>query len=114
MIVERTYSRVASRTFQDFQVQVTAGDRYFAGELGDIAESGLCVLLPGAVRIADGEEIQGNVQSAHMPIQIQFQGRVAWTSEAVKGGRPCLLVGVAFEREIELPPAVIALGMSAA
>ncbi len=114
MIVERTHSRVASRTFQDFQAQVTAGDRYFAGELGDIAESGLCILLPGAVRIQDGEAITGTVQSNHLPVSIQFTGTVAWTSEAMKAGKPCLLVGVEFEREIELPPAVIALGMSAA
>ncbi|MEQ9363946.1 MAG: PilZ domain-containing protein [Leptospirales bacterium] len=114
MIVQRTYSRVASRTFQDFHAQVTAGDRYFAGELGDISESGLCILLPGAVEIRDGQEIQGTVQSGHLPVKIQFSGSVAWTSEAIKAGKPCLLVGVQFERDIELPPAVIALGMSAA
>lgn len=114
MIVERTYSRVATRAFQDFRVQLTVDDRYFSGELGDIAEAGLCVLLPGSVRINDGESIRGTVQADRLATALEFSGRVTWTSEAVQGGKPYLLVGIDFEREIELPASVIALGMSAA
>lgn len=114
MIVERNYSRVASRTFQDFRAQVTVTDRYFAGELGDITESGLCLVLPGGVRVSDGEVIQGEIRAEHLALSMQFAGKVAWTSDGVKAGKPCRLVGVSFDQELELPEAVIALGMSAA
>lgn len=114
MIVERTHSRVETRTFQDFRVQVTVDDRYFAGELGNISETGLCVLVPGRITVRPGVRIRGTVQARHLAVHLEFVGRVAWTAEAVKAGRPCILLGVDFDREIELPPSVIALGMAAA
>jgi hypothetical protein len=112
MTVERNHSRIAPRDFQGFDVQVTLGDRYFTGELGNISEEGLCVLLPGTVRASDFDSVRGAIQARHLGVAFDFNGKVAWTSDAVHAGRPCTLVGVDFEQELELPPAVIALGMA--
>lgn len=113
MIVERSHSRVAPRTFRGFSVQASVDERYFAAELGNISENGLCLLIPGRVKVREHDNIEGLVQASHLNVRLEFNGRVAWTAVATRSSRDLTLIGVEFSEEIELPTSLIALGMAA-
>lgn len=114
MKVERSRPRIAPKEFADYSVQVTLEDRYFTGKMGNISEEGMCVLIPGSVAVSDsGSAVKGTIQSRQLADTIGFNGSVAWASDAAVANRPHTLVGVKFDRSVELPVSLIALGMSA-
>lgn len=107
--------RIAPRDFQEYFVQVTIGDRIFDASLGNISETGLCILLVGTVDFnsENGNQAEGTIRSKLLPESLNFTGRTVWTSLSKVNDHTMTLVGINFNNQINLPDTLIALGMSA-
>lgn len=107
--------RLAPRDFRDFTVQLHHEDDMVLGNLGDISESGLCI-------VADDDKVslpepramvEGYVSSKRLKDSVAFEGRVAWTSIGEVEGKPCAMAGIQFYKPASLPDTLTALSISA-
>ncbi|MCB1315254.1 MAG: PilZ domain-containing protein [Leptospiraceae bacterium] len=107
--------RIAPRDFQDYFVQVLVDDRLFDAQLGNISETGLCFLLTGLVDFDPDatHKVEGTIRSRRLPESIVFKGNMVWNRQNSAQGEDQTLCGVHFFEQIDLPHALIALGMSA-
>ncbi|MBX7059840.1 MAG: PilZ domain-containing protein [Leptospirales bacterium] len=111
---ERAYPRVSPRDFEDYSVQLLAGDSFFSGMLGNISEDGLCVLIPGNVEIPDDcRQIErGNILSRHLKEPIEFRGDIVWTAPAEGEHEQLTMAGIHFQSALALPESLTARSLS--
>lgn len=114
MAKERSGPRIAPRDFHDFTVQLHHEDTVSLGHLGNISETGLCIVLPVGVDFpAEKTTIEGYVMSRRIKDTLEFGGKVAWKATSSVEGKECLLAGIQFHGPVELPDALVALSISA-
>ena len=112
--IERTLPRISPRDFQDYAVQLRADDRLFIGGLGNISEKGMCVIVAGSARFdKEGLLADASIRSAQLDAPLEVAGRLVWWAPTELSGEAHTLIGVEFEKPIELPASLFALGMSA-
>ena len=81
MEVERSRPRISPKDFRDFSVSVQVSDETITGYLGNISETGLCLVCPEGTNIPEESSvIHGHVESSRLESPIDFKGRVAWKS----------------------------------
>ena len=112
MATERS-ARIAPKDFREFTVQLHYDDAVSLGHLGNISETGLCIVLPPHVEFpAEKTLVEGYVMSRRMEDTMEFTGKVAWKALGNVQGTECLLVGVQFHRALELPNTLMALSIA--
>ncbi len=112
MAIERS-ARIAPKDFRDFTVQLHYEDTVTLGHLGNISETGLCIVLPAGVDFPPEKTlVEGFVMSRRLPTTLEFTGRVAWKARGDVQGEESLLAGIQFHKSVDLPDALMAVSIS--
>lgn len=107
---ERRGIRLKPKEFEEYKVRIDLGELTLEGSLGNISDSGLCVILPEDALLDEvGSEVTGAIHSKIRTEYLDFQGRIAWSnlSEDEKG----YLSGIEFSQTIVLSNHLITKSM---
>ena len=114
MFIERKKERIYPKDFQDYTVFLKKEGWEIQGNLGNISESGMCVLIRGEedLPIEQKKLLSGEISSRMLDAPIEFKAHVAWTGSTSIQGKPYHLIGMSFSGELMLPTPLLVLGMS--
>ncbi|MEM7181744.1 MAG: PilZ domain-containing protein [Spirochaetota bacterium] len=99
----RKDTRVYTKDFIDYSTRIEVGGSYYAGILGNISETGICVILPENFPKEEGLEIRGTVHHVALDETIQFTGKTVWTDDYLMENKSRVMIGARFSEKIELP-----------
>jgi len=94
--------RIIPKKFQDYIVRIDLDEITLEGDLGNISDSGLCIIMDNeSLKDEVGSHITGAIFSKPLSEYIDFEGRILWTKE-YPGKETRYLYGVEFDSSIRL------------
>ncbi|TGK04756.1 PilZ domain-containing protein [Leptospira semungkisensis] len=103
--------RFYPRDFDDYIVQVDSGLITLEGKLGNISESGICVLMSGE-DLTGSMAIEGSVIERKTGKRLEFLGDVVWKVPKNIETKKKFLYGIRFRNQLELTESLILINLS--
>ncbi|TGJ99997.1 PilZ domain-containing protein [Leptospira langatensis] len=103
--------RFYPRDFNEYIVQVDSGLITLEGKLGNISESGICVLMSGE-DLANSIVVEGSVIERKTGKRLEFLGDVVWKIPKKIESKQRFLYGIRFRNPLELTESLILINLS--
>ncbi|MCC5813241.1 MAG: PilZ domain-containing protein [Leptospira sp.] len=102
MKVDRRGIRITPKEFEEYKIRIDLGELTFEGNLGNVSDSGLCVIMNDDSLMDEVDsEITGAILSRKKHDYLDFQGKIVWAKESSSEPRQ-YLAGVEFEETLVL------------
>lgn len=103
--------RFYPRDFNEYIVHIESGLITLEGKLGNISESGICVLMPGD-DLSQTSAVEGSVIERKTGKRLEFLGDVIWRVNKQLGNKEKFLYGIRFRSPLELTESLILINLS--
>ncbi len=103
--------RFYPRDFDEYIVQVDSGLITLEGKLGNISESGICILMSGE-DLPSSVVVDGSVIERRTGKRLEFAGDVVWKVPKRMGEKEKILYGIRFRAPLELTESLILINLS--
>ncbi|WP_010570447.1 PilZ domain-containing protein [Leptospira broomii] len=103
--------RFYPKDFNEYIVHVESGLITLEGKLGNISESGICILMPGE-DLPTTVAIEGSVIERKTGKRLEFLGDVVWCISKQIGTKEKFLYGIRFRFPMELTESLILINLS--
>ncbi|MGJ4788784.1 PilZ domain-containing protein [Leptospira koniambonensis] len=103
--------RFYPRDFDEYIVQVDSGLITLEGKLGNISESGICILMSGE-DLPGSIPIEGSVIERRTGKRLEFLGDVVWKIPKQVDSKRKFLYGIRFRDPLELTESLILINLS--
>lgn len=103
--------RFYPKDFDEYIVQVDSGLITLEGKLGNISESGICVLMSGE-DLPTSLAVDGSVIERRTGKRLEFLGDVVWKVPKQVGNKEKFLYGIRFRTPLELTESLILINLS--
>lgn len=102
MKVDRRGIRITPKEFEEYKIRIDLDELTFEGNLGNISDSGLCVIMSEDSLMDEvGSEITGAILSRKKSDYLDFQGKIVWSRES-SNEEGQFLSGIEFDETIVL------------
>jgi|JI9StandDraft_1071089.scaffolds.fasta_scaffold329795_1 hypothetical protein len=104
----RKVNRITPKEFEDYRVLLELGELTLEGSLGNISETGLCVIMNDNSLLDEiGEDISGIVMSKEKKDKVHFTGKILWYKVQKSNNDLTHQSGIEFSSKINLTQALI-------
>lgn len=108
----RKDTRIYPKEFTDYKIRLDWDELTLEGYLGNISDSGICVILPHDYLKDDiGSTITGAILSHTYEEYFEFQGKIVWTRIEKKGQKSNYILGIQFTEPIQLSGSLLLKSM---
>lgn len=104
----RKYERFLVSHHLDCKIRLQGLENHLV-QLSDISDGGMMVLLSSKediARFSAQQEIQGEIVSDNIEIQMSFSGKIVWKRDFLESGRQFSSMGIQFASSVKLPEAI--------
>lgn len=114
MAEQRRAQRIINRSLTALEVKLDSGGQDFNGRLGNISEKGLCMLVAGSapIGILPNATVRGTISGDVMQDRLVFKGQARWEDDTDIKSVHYRMLGIEFEKAIDLPDTVLALELA--
>ncbi|PJZ68945.1 pilus assembly protein PilZ [Leptospira perolatii] len=103
--------RFYPKDFDDYIVHVESGLITLEGKLGNISESGICIMMAGE-DLGLTDMVEGSIVERKSGRRLEFVGDVVWHYPKIVQGRDRTIYGIHFRDSLELTDSLILINLS--